>query len=153
MLCAPNMPKVVLDSSVLVSAFLTPRGTVVRLLREPARSRYQLCLSEYILTETAETLLSKPRLRTGILSYPDTAVRDYIRSLLMQAEIVADLPPLRVVADDPKDDSIIATAVVAKADYLVTGDRAHLLSLGSYEDIQIFSPREFYQILFLSPRS
>jgi hypothetical protein len=68
MLCAPNMPKVVLDSSVLVSAFLTPRGTVVRLLREPARSRYQLCLSEYILTETAETLLSKPRLRTG--TYP-----------------------------------------------------------------------------------
>jgi uncharacterized protein len=71
----------------------------------------------------------------------------------MQAEIVADLPPLRVVADDPKDDPIIAAAVVAKADYLVTGDRAHLLSLGSYEDIQIFSPREFYQILFPGPRS
>src|SRR5689334_18467866 len=126
----PNMPRVVLDSSVLVSAFLTPHGTVVRLLREPVRSRYQLYLSEYILTETAETLLSKSRLRRYI-AYPDTAVRDYIRSLLTQAEIVADLPTLRVVADDPRDDPIIATAVSSGADYLVTGDRAHLLPLGS----------------------
>jgi predicted nucleic acid-binding protein len=57
------MPRAVLDSSILVSAFLTPHGSVVRLLRDPARSRYQLCLSEFILTETAETLLSKSRLR------------------------------------------------------------------------------------------
>ena len=59
------MPRAVLDSSVLVSAFLTPHGSVVRLLREPARSRYKLCLSEPILTETAEVLLSKPREGSG----------------------------------------------------------------------------------------
>jgi predicted nucleic acid-binding protein len=75
------MPRAVLDSSVLVSAFLTPHGSVVRLLRDPARSRYRLCLSEYILTETAETLLSKSRLR-DYASYADTDVRDYIRWLL-----------------------------------------------------------------------
>src|SRR3954454_22846315 len=69
------MPRAVLDSSVLVSAFLTPRGSVVRLLREPARSQYQLCLSEYILTETAETLLSKTRLRT--YAYADTDMYDF----------------------------------------------------------------------------
>src|SRR3954451_21659933 len=57
------MPRAVLDTSVLVSAFLMPRGSIVRLLREPVRSQYQLCLSEYILTETDETLLSKTRLR------------------------------------------------------------------------------------------
>lgn len=140
------MPRAVLDSSVLVSAFLTPHGTVVRLLCEPARSRYQLWLSEYILDETAETLLSKSRLRR-YTAYSDTDVRDYIRWLLTQTEIVADLPTLRVVADDPKDDPIIATAVAARADYLVTGDRAHLLPLGSYEGIRIVGPSEFYEIL------
>ena len=118
----------------------------MRLLREPARSRYELCLSEFILTETAETLLSKsPRLRSYV--FTDNGVREFIRWLLTQAEIVTNLPELRVVADDPKDDPIIATAVAAKADYLVTGDRAHLLPIGEYAGIRIISPREFIGIL------
>ncbi len=140
------MPRAVLDSSVLVSAFLTPHGSVVRLLRDPARSRYQLCLSEYILTETAETLLGKSRLR-DYAAYADTDVRDFIRWLLTHAEMIADLPTLRVVAGDQKDDPIIATAVVAKADYLVTGDRAHLLPIREYQGIRIVSPREFLEVL------
>jgi predicted nucleic acid-binding protein len=65
----------------------------------------------------------------------------------MHAEMVADLPALRVVAGDPKDDPIIATAVVAKADYLVTGDRAHLLPIREYQGIRIVSPREFLEVL------
>src|SRR4051795_6722418 len=131
----------VIDTSVLVSAFLTPRGSVVRLLREPARSHYQLCLSEYILTETAETLLSKTRLRN--YTYTDRDVRDFIHWLLTHTEMMAGLPDLRAVPNDPKDDPIIATAVAANADYLVTGDRAHLLPIGQYEGIRIVSPREF----------
>src|SRR4051812_34338127 len=135
------MPRTVLDTSVLVSAFLTPHGSVVRLLREPARSQYQLCLSEYILTETAETLLSKTRLRN--YAYADRDVRDFIRWLMNYAEMIAGLPDLRAVSNDPKDDPIIATAVAAKADYLVTGDRAHLLPIGQYGGIQIVSPENF----------
>ena len=139
------MPRAVLDTSVLVSAFLTPNGSVVRLLREPARSQYQLCLSEYILTETAETLLSKTRL--GNYAYADMDVRDFIRWLMMHAEMTTGLPAIRAVPNDPKDDPIIATAVAAKADYLITGDRAHLLPIGQYEGIRIISPREFFDIL------
>jgi len=140
------MPRAVLDSSVLVSAFLTPHGSVVRLLLEPVRNRYQLCLSEYILTETAETLLSKSRLRT-YAAYADTDVRDFIRWLLTQAEMVTELPAVRVVLNDPDDDLIIATAVAAKAGYLVTCDRAHLLPLREYEGVRILSPREFLGIV------
>src|SRR5215213_11187358 len=103
------MPRAVLDTSVLVSAFLTPHGSVVRLLREPTRSQYQLCLSEYILTETAETLLSKTQLRN--YAYADTDVHDYIRWLLTHTEIVTSLSTLRAVPNDPKDHQIIATAV------------------------------------------
>jgi putative PIN family toxin of toxin-antitoxin system len=139
------MRRAVLDTSVLVSAFLTPRGSVVWLLRERIRSQYQLCLSEYILTEIAEMLLSKTQLRS--YAYADKDVRDFIHWLLTHAEIIAGLPDLRAVSKDPKDDPIIATAIAAKADYLVTGDRAHLLPMGHYEGIQIVSPREFIDIL------
>ena len=140
------MPRVVLDSSVLVSAFLTPHGSVVRLLRDPVRSRYELCLSDAILTETAETLLTKPRLRR-YAAYADEDVHEFVRWLLTQAEMVPDLPAPRVVLNDPKDDPIVAAAVAAKAEYLVTGDRAHLLPLGEYQGIRIVSPRSFLDIL------
>jgi predicted nucleic acid-binding protein len=61
--------------------------------------------------------------------------------------MTASLPTLRAVLNDPKDDPIIATAVAAKADYLVTGDRAHLLPIGQYEGIRIVSPRKFLDVL------
>src|SRR3954447_26188789 len=104
------MPRTVLDSSVLVSAFVTPHGQVAQLLRDPARARYRLCLSEAILAETAETLLAKSSLRR-YAAYADKDVLDYIRWLITQAELVGDLPELRAGADDPKDDPIVATAV------------------------------------------
>ena len=143
---APNMPRAVLDSSVLVSVFVTPHGSVVRLLREPVRSRYELCLSEAILAETAETLLTTPRFRR-YAAYVDQDVHDFIRVLLTQAEMVPDPPPVRVVQDDPDDDPIIAATVAAKADYLVTGDRAHLLPIGEHQGVRIISPRAFLEIL------
>ena len=140
------MPRAILDSSVLVSAFLTPHSSVVRLLHDPARSRYQLCLSDAILTETAETLLGKSRLHRHA-AYVDEDVHGFVRWLLTQAELVTDVPVLRVVLNDPKDDPIVAAAVAAKADYLVTGDRAHLLPIGEYQGTRIISPREFLDIL------
>ena len=146
MLSAPDMPRAVLDSSVLVSAFLTPHGSVVRLLRDPARSRYELCLSEAILAETAETLLAKSRLRR-YAAYADEDVRHFIRALLTQAELAPDIPAPRVVPNDPKDDPVIAAAVTAKADYLITGDRAHLLPLGEHEGVRIIRPRALLEIL------
>ncbi|MEZ5863927.1 MAG: hypothetical protein R3D25_07570 [Geminicoccaceae bacterium] len=48
---------------------------------------------------------------------------------------------------DPKDDMIIATAVAASANYLVTGDRRHLLPIGTYAGIHIVTPRDFLDLL------
>lgn len=44
---------------------------------------------------------------------------------------------------DPKDDAIVATALAARANYLVTGDRRHLPAIGSHAGIQILAPRQF----------
>jgi len=46
------------------------------------------------------------------------------------------------ICRDADDDNIIACAVAAKADYLVTGD-ADLLEINSYKDIKIITPRDF----------
>jgi len=49
---------------------------------------------------------------------------------------------LHVIAEDPDDDRVLECAVAGKADYIVSGDR-HLLKLGSFEDIQIATVRQY----------
>ena len=50
------------------------------------------------------------------------------------------------VATHPEDDLILATAVSARVDYLVTGDRK-LQELGSFQGVTIVNPRTFLQVL------
>ena len=79
--------------------------------------------------------------------YRDEDVRAYIGWLLSVAELVDDIPELSVVKNDPKDNMVVATAVAAKADYLVTGDGTHLLPMKEYRGIIFIAPRHFLDLL------
>lgn len=63
-----------------------------------------------------------------------------LRPVLDTNVVVAGVP--RVVAGDADDDHVIAAAVAAKAELIVTGDRRHLLPIGSHQDIAIVTARE-----------
>lgn len=60
--------------------------------------------------------------------------------------MVSNTVKVEHVASYPEDDLVLATAVSAKADYLVIGDGA-LQQLGVYEGVTILSPRAFLDIL------
>lgn len=53
---------------------------------------------------------------------------------------------IQAVAADPDDNKYIEAAVEGLAQFVVTGDR-HLLSLKSYENIRIVTPRVFLELL------
>jgi predicted nucleic acid-binding protein len=50
------------------------------------------------------------------------------------------------VATHPEDDLVLAAAVSAGADYLVTGDRK-LQALDTFEGVRILSPRQFLDMI------
>ena len=139
------MPKAVLDTTILVSAFLrnVPGGVSHDLLGF-AGSAYDLFLCDGILEETARVLLRDERKRARN-SYSDADVVEYCQELALMGTITQDLPDLHVVRD-PNDDMIVACAVAAGAEYVVTRDK-DLLSLGSHEGISIIAPEAFLQIL------
>ena len=141
------MPRVVLDSSILISAFIASHTELMHLLRQPLRSRYQLILSNEILAETAQALLTKESVRR-YATYADVDVHDYLAWLLSVAELVDDIPELNAVPNDPKDNMVVATAVAGKADYLVTGDGKHLLKEKELLGIPIISARSFLDLLY-----
>lgn len=139
---APKMLKAALDSSVLVSAFLSPQGTTARLLAMAGIGRFVLACSPAILEETAGVLMRPKFLRR--YGHDDAVVRRYVASIATVSDLVTALPDLAgAVPLDPKDDMVVATAVAARADVLVTGDRRHLLALGRYGAIRILGPRDF----------
>jgi predicted nucleic acid-binding protein len=56
--------------------------------------------------------------------------------------LVAPVSVPRVVVDDADDDHVIAAAVAARAGQVVTGDRKHLLPIGSHQGVAIVTARE-----------
>lgn len=134
------MRRAVLDSSVLVSAFISPRGTVADMLDALLASPVELCLSGAILEETARTLLTKPKLRR-YATFADPDVEAWLSWLSRVTVRVEPVAGLFGVCRDPADDVIVATAVSAEAEMLITGDD-DLLTLNSYQGIAIVTTRE-----------
>ena len=132
----------VLDTNVLVSAF-PAHNTVPALLIDAWRhGAFHLVVSEHILEELAETWCD-PYWHARI----SLTERAEVISLLRSTAIVTALTvEVSGVATHPEDDLILATAVAAKATYLVTGDRK-LRAVGNFQDVIILSPREFLTAL------
>ena len=91
-------------------------------------------------------MLVRPKITDRYRRKPGAA-QAFCSGLAAAALLVRDLPVLEAVPLDPKDDMIVATAVAGFADYLVTGDRRHLLVLGQHEGIRILGPRAFLELL------
>lgn len=128
--------RIVCDTNVLVAA-LVAEG----LCRDIVKRRldaHDLFASQGLLDELVETLRGKfgvePRDIPFLKAYQERAV-------LVKAEKLK-----RPVCRDPDDDLVLATAVAAKADCILTADD-DLLVLGSYSGIEIFSPRAFVDAL------
>lgn len=139
------MLKAVLDTSVLVSAFLKSDGVNANVLQKGERY-YELYLSEEILEETGVVLLTYNRIRKKY-HYADDEVLEYLRTLKIVAmQVVGKLPQVKEVKEDPKDDHILACGLKIRADYIVSKDD-HLINLAEYQGIKIVSSREFLEIL------
>jgi putative PIN family toxin of toxin-antitoxin system len=140
------MPSAVLDSTVLISAFLAQRGVSNELLRYAREGAFLLFLSEEILDEAQGVLLEEERRHRQRYRYPNEEAINFIDGLRVFAHLVTDLPQLTAVIRDPNDDMVVATAQRAQAAYIVTRDK-DLLSLQYYEGIIMITPEAFIAIV------
>ena len=142
------MIRAVFDTNVLVSAFLTrhhPGGVSTELLRFVHDGVVQLYLSADIIEETAGTLTRSARTQARYRYTPEQAMQ-YCADLFTIATIIIDPPPQSgAVPRDTDDDKIVACAVAANAEYLVTRDQ-DLLSLTSYGDVAMITPEQFLTV-------
>jgi uncharacterized protein len=129
--------RVILDTNVLVSALMT-RGTPPdQLYQEWRQGRIALVSCEAQLEELRR-VLARPFFQERVRRSEAGSMVNSIRRLALMCSF---LPALEVSAD-PDDDYLLALAQVSGADYLVTGDKGHLLALGSHGSTKIVAARE-----------
>lgn len=75
--------------------------------------------------------------------------REVLSDYLDAVELVEPIDVPRVVPGDVDDDQVIAAAVAAQVDLIVTGDRKHLLPLGSHQGVPIVNAAEAVDALTL----
>ena len=137
---------VVLDTNVVISALISPRGAPAQIYKAWQAGRFTYVTSPPLLDELARAL-SYARIRK-FLTWNDEERGEFLEALAYAAKLVIPTIKLNVVSDDPDDDRVLEAAVTADVSHIVTGDR-HLLALESYEHVEIVAPARFLAHLSL----
>jgi uncharacterized protein len=128
--------KVVFDTNVVLSASFW-RGAPFDCLAAWAEGRCAAIVSPPLLAEYHETLEELQ------LDYPGIRRVEWVEALTESAELVFPADRATGATPDPGDEMVLECALAGEADFIVSGDKKHLLPLRQFRGIPIVSPREF----------
>src|SRR5918996_99788 len=135
--------RVLVDANLLVSALLSNdsvRSAAAATVDAAREGLFMLLVPRQALEETARVIAEKPLLAARVSPQEVVAFIDGISS---EADIMPRITqPIPQFTRDPGGDYLIAHAILAGADYVVTRDK-DLLDLQRVETIGLVSPNEF----------
>ena len=88
----------------------------------------------------------------SILDQTHTSRERSLSQLRQLAEVVEPPPLSQPVCRDPDDDQVLALAIAAKAELIVSGDK-DLLSLGHFESVPILAPAQALDLIKVAGKS
>ena len=118
----PGAPLVVLDADCVVAGVLTAVGATTQLLEFWREGAIELVACPNLLEEVRRTLGS-PRIAAKY-GFEPAEIEEFVEQLGREGVMFGDpVDPPRVVPGDPNDDYLVALAIEAEADWLVTRDK------------------------------
>lgn len=129
--------KVVCDTNIYIS-FLEFGGKAEILLEHAFKGEFDLVISPEIIAEIADVLKNK-------FNWDDDNARRAIIVLTRACRVVKPRKQISEIKTDISDNKILECAVEGNVDYIITGDKKHLLSLKKFQDIPILSPKQFLE--------
>ena len=135
--------KLVVDSNLLVSAAIYPHSASVDALRL-AMMFCELYRSDETTAEIEQVLLRTKFDRYFAGGGPS---REDFLAIYKDAAALVPITEIATDCSDPKVNKFLSLALSVKADYLVTCDRKHLISMHPYRGISIVSESDFIQLM------
>ena len=131
--------KVVLDTNIYISAILFG-GNPERIRKLSKEKELEILISEAIIAEIAEVLRKK-------FNWESWQISQIIDEIRESATLIIPNQTLSITKGDEDDNRILECAVEGKVQYIVSGDKQHLLPLKEYQGVKILSPSEFLILL------
>ena len=136
-------PRVVLDSSVVVSGIGWRGGDARKVLTLLAAGGFQSCRTPWLTAEWADTVQF---VAENEKRWKNPNWINWLDWLKRASKLAEDIPVKKTVKRDPNDDPVIMTAVAVRAAFIVSSDDG-LLDLGKPYGVACVGPREFLAIL------
>ncbi|MDB9465140.1 putative toxin-antitoxin system toxin component, PIN family [Dolichospermum circinale CS-1225] len=134
-----NLPKYVLDTNIIVSAFLFKKSQPRQAL-DKARHEGNILMSEAIWQEIID-VLSRPKFE----KYVTLIEREFFLDWLAESLNFIEIRDTIVACRDAKDDKLLELAVNGNAELIVSGDE-DLLILNPFQEIAIVTVRQFLEM-------
>ncbi|MCJ7621877.1 MAG: putative toxin-antitoxin system toxin component, PIN family [Anaerolineaceae bacterium] len=134
----------VLDTNVIISALLSPKGSPAKVIDLWEAEAFDIATSKQLLNELARALEYK-RVKK-YFKQPQEKINALLKRFRTVGVMVDQQFELNVIVDDPDDNRVLECAVAANASYIISGDD-HLLDLEKYREIVILTPAGFLKLL------
>lgn len=135
--------RIFLDTNVIFSALYSSEGPSAILLERFLEGKLTIVISQQVLAEVVRTIKIKlpdalPSLQKLLISVPPEIVKNPTpEDVIHWAQVI-----------DPEDAAILAAAVVAQPDYLITGDKHFFENpdIAHKSGLRIVTPAEFLSL-------
>lgn len=131
--------RVVLDTNILISAFVFPGGAPEDVFRSVLEGRIELVTSPPLLAEFGRVLSSK-------FGWEPSMAEQAVALVANVGSVVRPKVKVEDVAEDPDDDRVLEAALEGQAEVIVSGDR-HLLRLRIWRGVKIVKAASFLRSL------
>lgn len=137
--------RVVIDTNDFISALIgrAYRDKLTSILTNPV---VEVIADTTLITELEE-VASRPKFRKCVS--PDAV--DLFMATLRARLMIIESTTVVIDSPDPDDNYLLALSVDAQADYLITGDKKHLLALSPYRGIPIIRLQTLIDLLPPTP--
>jgi len=132
--------RAVFDTKVVISACFW-RGAPFDCLKAWSEGRVEVCFSPSLLAEYQDVF------EELCLVYPERKPVDWVSALSETAELVFPSESAAGATPDRDDEMVLECALAGEVDYLVSGDKRHLLKLKTFRGIPIVDPVSFLRNL------